>query len=378
MLQWNSYIKMQRTTKVVIVGTAGVPGNYGGFETLADNLAKYHKILNADFELIIYCSTENYVERSESYHASKLRYIPLRANGVQSIPYDIWSIVSAVLIEKVDVVLILGVSGAIALPLVRMVSKAKIITNVDGIEWKRGKWNRPAKSFLRLSERIAARYSHVVISDNVGIADHVRSSYEVESEVIAYGGDHVLETLAKDISEYNLPNNYIFMVCRIEKENNIELIVSAFAKYNRTGLVIVGNWSSSSYGKKIKEYFEDYEHIRLIDPIYDLGILRSMRGGARAIVHGHSAGGTNPSLVEAMWFGKPILAFDCIYNRHTTENEALFFSDESSLIECLDDINNKNMELIGKESSVLARKRYSWGVIASRYFDLFEKVKLVT
>lgn len=368
---------MRRVNNVAIVGTAGIPANYGGFETLAENLARHHEVLNPDFELEIFCSTKNYSDRPNTFNSCRLRYIPLRANGIQSIPYDIWSILSAVLISKADVVLVLGVSGAVILPIVRLISDAKIITNVDGIEWKREKWHRLAKLFLRMSERIAAKYSHVVIADNKGIADHIRSCYRVESEVIAYGGDHVFESSPKDIAGYMLPEKYIFLVCRIEKENNIELIVSAFESSDSMALVIVGNWSSNSYGIQIRDAYKNHANITLLDPIYDLGVLRSMRVGAKAIVHGHSAGGTNPSLVEAMWFGKPIIAFDCVYNRYSTENVATYFSNKSDLIRCIDQVSEGTIDNVGVAMAGVAKKNFTWDGVARDYFALIKShVKL--
>ena len=128
------------------MGTVGIPANYGGFETLAENIARYHQMNRLPGILAVYCSAPNYNQRPRTYLGAELRYLPFRANGISSIVYDAFSLISAIW-HRSDVILLLGVSGAIALPLVRLVSRARVVTNVDGIEWKRQKWQGAAKSF---------------------------------------------------------------------------------------------------------------------------------------------------------------------------------------------------------------------------------------
>ena len=196
---------------IAILGTVGVPGNYGGFETLAENLVRFHEKQALPDALTVYCSSKSYAEKKGFYFSAHLQYIPLQANGAQSIPYDIWGLLSAVWHQH-DVLLQLGVSGAIALPLVRLISSARIVTNIDGIEWRRDKWSPLAKGFLRFSEKIAVRFSHEVISDNQAIAEYVKESYSVDAHVIAYGGDHAIAVDAATINEYGLPERYEFSV----------------------------------------------------------------------------------------------------------------------------------------------------------------------
>lgn len=360
------------TKKVAIIGTAGVPANYGGFETLAENLAHFHYNQSAPVKLLIYCSKTQHSELPQRYLSAELRYVPLSANGVQSIFYDIWSLFSAIF-NGCDVILLLGVSGAFALPLVRLVTRSRIITNVDGIEWRREKWRGLAKVFLRLSERVAVRYSHDVISDNAEISEYISQAYGIPSHVIPYGGDHVSAVDAVPIDEYSLPADYVFSVCRIEPENNIEMIVRAFTDMESCALVIVGNWDNSEYGKNIRERYRSCKNIYLLDPIYDLGKLKTLRANASYYVHGHSAGGTNPSLVEAMHFGKPILAYDCGFNRSTTENTAVYFSSEKEIVNLLNALSAEQLHSVGESMLEIARRRYTWEIVAKDYFALFEQ-----
>lgn len=355
--------------KIVILGTVGVPANYGGFETLAENLVKYHDVTTLPDTITIYCSSRSCSAINPSYLSAKLKYVPLNANGVQSIPYDIWSLFSAVW-NRNDVILLLGVSGAIALPLVRLISSVRIVTNIDGIEWRRQKWQGLAKRFLRFSEKIAVRFSDAVISDNAAIAEYVKQTYGVNSHVIAYGGDHAVAVDAIAVDELDLPDRYAFSVCRIEPENNVHLIVEAFSRQDAIPLVMVGNWNNSEYGRAIRTRYAACSHLFLLNPIYELGKLKTLRSNAVFYVHGHSAGGTNPSLVEAMHFGRPILAFDCSFNRATTEEKALFFSTSDELLELIRIADGPQSEKVGHDLLEIAQRRYTWDVVANEYFSL--------
>lgn len=354
--------------KVAILGTVGVPACYGGFETLAENLVRSNNALGKPYHITVYCSSKEYPNRKPEFLGAKLKYIPLSANGKESVLYDFWSLLST-LCSDTDIILLLGVSGTIALPLVRMLGGKKIITNIDGIEWRRQKWQGLAQKFLKFSERLAIRYSDEIITDNTAIHDYVMVEYQAESHVIAYGGDHALAT-GVSVDEYQLPANFSFSVCRIEPENNVHIILEAFAKTPCNSLVFVGNWNNSDYGKNLRATYSGYEHLRLLDPIYDNGKLASLRAAARFYLHGHSAGGTNPSLVEAMHFARPIFAFDCNFNRYTTFGKARYFTTADQLISLIEIISSEEASSIGTAMREIATREYTWKVIAKKYFDL--------
>tara|TARA_R110001583_G_C5668777_1_gene410474 strand:+ start:7442 stop:8569 length:1128 start_codon:yes stop_codon:yes gene_type:complete len=356
-------------TRISILGTVGIPANYGGFETLAENLARYHQDNNLPGELMVYCSARSYPEQPYTCLGARLRYINLNANGVSSVPYDVISLFSAI-VRRTDVIVLLGVSGAIALPLVRLLSRAKIITNIDGIEWKRAKWKGLARWFLHYSEKLAVRFSHEVIADNGGIAQHVQDCYGRDCHVIAYGGDHAVSAAPKPWQGTDLPARYALSLCRIEPENNVDMILDAFSGQNELSLVFVGNWNNSAYGRELKQHYAAVPHLQLLDPVYDIGVLHTLRCNAVLYVHGHSAGGTNPSLVEMMHFGLPVLAYDCVFNRHTTEQQALFFSDAEALCQALQTLTPAQAEQVGVNMLHIAQARYTWDVIGAEYFRL--------
>ena len=352
--------------RVAIIGTQGVPANYGGFESLVENMIGENCSPNIMYT--VFCSSKD-MQKIRVYKGAKLKYVPLHANGVWSIPYDILSMIRSM--KGYDVILILGVSGCIFLPLLKLISRKKIIVNIDGLEHKRNKWGKAARWFLRFSEKIAVKWADIIIADNKGIQDYVTDTYNKKSELIAYGGDHVIRdrSVTKQneiLTKYGLnKGDYAISVCRIEPENNCHVSLEAFSKTDKK-LVFIGNWNRSEYGKALKEKYSKFSNIKILDPIYELDTLYAMRSNAGFYIHGHSAGGTNPSLVEAMFFGCPIIAYDVVYNRETTNNKAYYFSSSEDIIKLL---NECNMD--GTAMKEIAEMQYVWRTIAKQYEALF-------
>jgi len=367
---------MSQKKKVAIIGTVGVPANYGGFETLAEHLIED---LGQQYDITVFCSGKKYgrSERKPSYKGAKLKYLPFDANGIQSIPYDTISIIYSLFFA--DVLLVLGVAGAWVLPFVRLFTNKKIIISIDGIEWKRDKWNILAKWYLFWAEGLAVKYSHIDISDNEAIQDYTAARYGSLSRIIEYGADHTIKVPISQeaIDQYAfLKEPYAFKVCRIEPENNVHVILEAFTKTHKMPLVIVGNWDKSGYGQSLKAQYSAHPNIHILDPIYNQQKLDVIRGNATLYVHGHSAGGTNPSLVEAMYLGLSILSFSVSYNRVTTENRALYFDDLDSLIQAINEIYTAKLISIGEEMGKIAKRRYTWSYIAFKYGLLIEEALL--
>lgn len=355
--------------KVSIVGTVGIPAKYGGFETLVEYLTKY---VGHELDITVFCSKKAYNETHVSHNDANLKYVNLKANGIQSIPYDIISLFQAARIS--DTILVLGVSGCIALPIFRLFyPKKKLVINIDGLEHRRNKWKKSIQKFLKFSEKLAVKYGDTIVSDNKGIQDYVFSEYGKDSCLIAYGGDHAtIEELSEHVvSKYNIPSEYAFKVCRIEPENNIHLVLEAF-KESQLPLVIIGNWDNSEYGLELKQEYAVFDSIIMLDPIYDQNILNQIRSNCSVYVHGHSAGGTNPSLVEAMSLSLPIVAFDVCYNRETTHNEALYFSSPLELQQTIQDLNKNALIALAGKMKKIADENYTWEKISVQYFNLLQ------
>lgn len=357
--------------KLAIIGTNGLPGRYGGWDQLLEHLTLS---LSATYEIYVYTSSFNAVVGIKEYNGARLIIVPLKANGLQSVFYDGISMLHAAF--KYDVLLILGTSGCIFLPFIRPFGK-KVILNPDGAEWKRGKWNKYIKWFLKKSEEIGIKTSDHVIADNKIIFDYIIREYRIEANLIAYGGDNALKiTLgAETQKKYSIvKNQYAFKVCRIEPENNIDLILEAFKDIDFK-LILIGNWNFSKYGTNLKKKFSCYSNLFLLDPIYHQQTLDELRSNCGIYIHGHSVGGTNPSLVEAMNLGLCCIAFDVNYNRETTENKALYFQNSNSLRSIiLEIINGKiDVSLIGNDLLSIAKNRYTWDLIINQYKQVLNK-----
>ncbi|MDO4163938.1 MAG: DUF1972 domain-containing protein [Bacteroides sp.] len=355
--------------QVAIVGIQGVPAKYGGFETLVENIIGDNG--SPEVSYTVFCSGRDYDTRMETYKGARLKYVPLfHANGAQSTPYDIVSMLMT--LKGYDTVVVLGVSGCLFLPIYRLLYRKRLVVNIDGLEHRREKWGRFAKKFLKASEAMAVKWADVVIADNKGIQDYVQETYHKPSALIAYGGDHVLTNVTEDrtkevLQAYGLQaDGYAVSICRIEPENNSHMILKAFAEVGKE-LVFIGNWNRSDYSRKLKEEYRGCKNIRMVDAVYDIEVLYVLRSQCKCYVHGHSAGGTNPSLVEAMYFGKPILAYDVVYNRETTENKAMFFKNSAQLQALLQQKTAGNGEALRE----VAKRRYTWKHIAEEYEKLY-------
>jgi glycosyltransferase involved in cell wall biosynthesis len=355
--------------KIAIIGTNGLPAKYGGFETLVEYLVQY---LSNQYEITVFSSGVTCNPKLKEYDGCKLEYINLKANGWQSVIYDFWSIFRS---RKFDRVIILGASGGILMPLFSKYND-KFILNFGGLDWQRSKWNYFTRKFLKISEYFSIKYSKHLISDNKGIQEYIISEYGRESSLVTYGGDQSfkVDPMVKDFEQYPfLKNDYAFTVARIQSDNNIELILNAFDKKDTLPLVFVGNWNNSDFGIKTKKRYSAKKNIILLNAIYAPRELNLLRSNCKIYIHGHSAGGTNPALLEAMNVQLPILAYDCKFNRYTTEGEAKYFLDSEKLFELLNNINCGALKKISKNMLEISSRRYTWEKIANEYAKVIEE-----
>lgn len=357
--------------KLYVVGIVGVPGQYGGFETLVEYLLDARDLKKK--KVYVFCEKNVGKDRPSSYKGANLIYLPLKANGGQSILYDALGMLIGAF--KGTHVLILGTSATIFLPIFRVFfPRVRFVVNMAGLEWSRSKWGWVARKILLLNEWAAAKFSHKLIADNEGLLDYVRERYEVEGEYIPYGGDQYLDLVAEDkvFEEWDIPRSgYDFAIARAQSDNNLDLILDAYADLG-VPLVYVSNWDSSEYGKELKSKYSSCKNIHMIGPVYSPEKVAALHKGAGMYVHGHSSGGTNPTLVEAMWSGLPILAFDVSFNRYTTESSAAYFSSKDELVELRRRVAGSEFERSGQRHAETARKRYSWDSVCKRYLEVIK------
>lgn len=357
--------------KIAIVGTQGVPNQYGGFETLASFLAKY---LSNQMDITIYCSSKDLSGKPTHFQQARLKYIPISSHGFAGMLYDMISLYQA--LKKNDVVLFLGFGAGYLLPFLTKKQQNKIILNFGGLDWKRNKWSFVAKQIIHLSERLLVKNIPHIISDNTAIEKYVQINYHKESTLIAYGGDQVFQVSysAEDYEKYPfLQSPYAFTVCRIQPDNQIALLLASFAQTNFP-FVMVGNWNGSAFGRSIRKKYQHITNLFLLDAIYEQTTLNKLRSNCTIYMHGHSAGGTNPSLVEAMYLGLPIAAFASGYNESVTLHKAVYFQDSDSLVALLKRIDSLDLIAIGKEMKAIAVDNFTWSKITDSYHQLFLKV----
>lgn len=348
-----------------IVGIVGLPGNYGGFETLADHLLDSTELVRQG--VVVYCERGVFEAQGDRYKGAQLQALRWRANGWQSILFDTAGLWRAS--RQGGVVLVLGTSATFWLPLLRrLFPKVRYIVNMAGLEWARAKWGAVARRLLKYNEAAAARHAHVFIADNQGLVDYVRQTYQRDPELIAYGGDQFLDIRADDsvFEGLNLPARYDFAMARAQVDNNMEIILAAYVQ-SGLPLVFVSNWDSTAYGRAIRSQYGGHANIQMIGPIYDVAKVKALHGRVRAYVHGHSAGGTNPVLVEAMWAGLPTLAFDVPFNRYTTHEQAHYFHAPEDLARLSMSITPLELQTCAHALRRIAQDNYSWQSIRSAY-----------
>jgi glycosyltransferase involved in cell wall biosynthesis len=351
--------------RFAIIGTRGIPNNYGGFETLTEYLVEY---LANEIDTTVYCSSIDMDGNLINYKGASLKYVHVTSHGLLGVIYDSISLLKV--LREFDVILFLGFGGGFVMPFISSKNKKKIILNIGGLDWKRNKWSPFAQKVIKKAEGLLIKNCHKIISDNVAIQQYIKQEYNKESVFIPYGGDQAVKQPIDEpsINDYPfLKENYAFTVTRIQPDNNIDMILKSFTAQDHISLVIVGNWDDSEYGKLTKQKYLNKPRVILLDAIYDRKKLDILRSNCAIYIHGHSAGGTNPSLAEAMYLGLPVFAFASGYNEYTTSNKAIYFKNEKELTSLIINYQSYPLKQIGAELREFAKVHYIWKNIADQY-----------
>ncbi len=311
--------------RVAIIGTRGIPNYYGGFEQCAEYLAA--GLVKKGYEVVVY-NSHNHPYQDKEWNGVKIRhcYDPEYKMGtIGQFFYDL-NCIRDLRKEKYDIVLQLGYTSSSVwgwlLP-----RNTVITTNMDGMEWKRSKYSKKVQKFLMFAEKLAVKHSDHLIADSTGIQKYLDEKYGIKPVYIPYGAE-LFETPAPDVLEkYHLePYTYDMLIARMEPENSIEAILDGvvIAKTNRPFLVV--GCVKNKFGIYLEEKFRAYKNIRFCGGIYHMETLNNLRYYSNLYFHGHTVGGTNPSLLEAMASGSLICANDNQFNRAIVGDDALYFS----------------------------------------------------
>jgi glycosyltransferase involved in cell wall biosynthesis len=354
------------TKTVALIGCVGVPAQYGGFETFAEHVGL--AFLNLGYRVLITCDAARYANHDPIYRGLERIFIHQPANGISSIYHDFLAL--RAVRSRADIIIIMGVSMG---PLFYLKGHCPpCIINIDGLEWRRTKFSWVKRTMLKIFEAIARRSGDSIVIDNEGLRAFLPPKW-ANAPMIPYGGDHVLGSTQHQ-SALMLPTHtvpYALTICRIEPENNIQILIEGFLLSQFPSYKIIGNWDASNYGRELRERFSKADRIEMIDPIYEPEKLHELRLGCALYIHGHSVGGTNPSLVEMIFYDAPILCYDCTFNRYTAGETASYFESRSQLGSML-----YSHELVRQDDAVRnsMRRRYQWVNIARSYSDIIESL----
>ena len=368
--------------KIAFISTRGIPNNYGGFEQFAEYISV--GLVRRGHEVVVY-SPHFHPYREPDYKGVRIKHIysPEKwiGSSVGSFFYDFLSLHDALKKEKFDIIYEAGYTSIVPAYIwfnVKRIKYPLFTTNMDGLEYKRTKFNRWVQKFVFWEERMAVKHSHFLIADNMGIHDYYKEKYGKESKFLAYGADIHEDYDEGILKEFGLEaDGYFIVVARLEPENNLFMAIEGYlasGQYGKRPLVIVGK-TNTPYGKHLVERYGDDRNIRFVGGIYDFRKLNSIRHYSYAYFHGHSVGGTNPSLLEAMASGCFILAHDNIFNRAVLGENALYYGSTDAAMEMLDGIDQAvsayKKEYTGRNLEVI-RRDYSWEKLVDEHEEYFK------
>lgn len=352
--------------RVAILGTRGIPNNYGGFEKCAEEVSR--RLVHMGHSVIVYVPSSHPFEGNfwQGVEIQRVRSF-LSKSKLAVVFYDFLCLAD-VRMRQVDVILELGYSPAgLFLPFFRRL-RVPIVTNMDGMDWKRSKWGLIARNVIRLGEHIAVRMSSAIIADNLGIKQYLDNKYKIESRLIVYGAEQYLDADSSVLYEMALDSRKFFlMIARLQSDNNIELVLDGYVDSgSKIPFIVIGNYNNQ-YGRQLKRQYHRKNSVRFVGSIYDNNIIGTLRNQCRIYFHGHSAGGTNPSLIEAMASRAPIVAHNNKFNKAVLSERTLYFNNVHD-VESI--INNFEARFDGSwiENNLLETKvNYDWEVVAKEY-----------
>ncbi|MBA4390992.1 MAG: glycosyl transferase family 1 [Syntrophus sp. (in: bacteria)] len=370
----NTKENSRRRMRIAIVGSRGIPGNYGGFETFAERLGL--GLIELGQEVTVYCPAGSSTTDEREYHGIRRILIPnIPLKSFDKISSSLLSCFHAAL-SGCDIILLLGVAPAILAWLPRLTGK-KLVVNIDGLEWKRKKWGKFASRYLKLSERLAVLFCHRTIADSEVIRRYVQNEYSKDSVYIAYGADPGVFEDEAVLERYGLKKHgYFLQVCRLEPENNSDIVIREYMQLKtEMPLVIVGDAPySDNYKLALREMAD--ERVKFLGAVFgeNYNVLRS---NSFCYIHAHEVGGTNPSLLEALAAGNCVVALDVTYNLEVIKDAGLSFSKEPGSLLAVFERLLTDPQLIRElrlRATERIREHYTWDKVISQYEGLFAQL----
>jgi len=356
---------------IAIIGTRGIPNHYGGFEQFAEFLSK--GLIKKSHRVTVY-NSHNHPYRNSTWNGVtiKHKYDPEYLIGTfGQFIYDLNCILHTRK-KQFDIILQLGYTSSSVWNFL-FPKQTKIITNMDGLEWKRAKYSSPVKKFLRHAEKLAVNHSNFLVADSLGIQSYLKEKYSADSCFIPYAASLFNSPNISSLKALDLqPNEYHLLIARMEPENHIETILdgSVLAKEKKIFLVI-GN-HQTKYGSFLKNKYKEHSFIRFTGSIYDQTLLNNLRYFSNLYFHGHSVGGTNPSLLEAMASDALICAHNNSFNASILGNDSFYFDSAEDVKNIIENTRkDESQKLKIKNNKKRIDEIYSWDKIIEAYENLF-------
>jgi len=375
--------------KIAILGSRGIPAKYGGFETFADGLAE--NLVEKGYEVTVSCEYEPSESRKDTYKGAELVHFPFKPPVSYFLRKfyenlsDIYFLIK--LSRSYDLIYFLGIEVGMFLFIPKILNRnAKVMVNVDGVMWKRTKFNLLERWLLKINHDLAIIFSDKVIVDSKAMTKYVQDRYMDKTHYISYGIDPIPKALwdngypdqLKKLTSGDInPGEYFLIVARLEPENNIHTIVEAFSKANvDLPLLIVGDFTSKQYEKEVKSLVENNSNVFFLGSIYCQNFLNMLRQNCTAYIHGHSVGGTNPSLLEATISRNIIIAHDNEFNREVCGKYAFYFENVPELTNKFGLISENPEKYHNLKEDVYMRvlNNYSWTKITKDYVSLLNQM----
>ena len=355
--------------RIALLGTRGVPARYGGFETAVEEVGR--RLADRGHRVVVYCRTgDERGPRPEQYLGMDLVHLPAaRKRSLETLSHSALS-VAHLLGHRPDAAIVFNAANAPLLPALRA-ARVPVATHVDGLEWKRAKWGPIGQRYYRMAESLAVRWSDALIADAQGIADYYQGEFGAPTTLLTYGAP-LVQPGADRLTELDLaPGGYHLVVARFEPENHVDVIVDGYRRSSASKpLVVVGSAPySDEYTARVHGLAD--ERVRFLGGVWDQEQLDQLYANSYTYLHGHSVGGTNPSLLRAIGAGAAVLAYDVDFNREVVADSGRFFvspADVAGLVEAAES-DPAGVRAAGTRARELAG-RYDWDHVAAGYEEL--------
>jgi glycosyltransferase involved in cell wall biosynthesis len=366
----------QRRLNIAMIGTRGVPAAYGGFETAVEEIGR--RLVARGHDVTVYCRhTAGPVPKE--YLGMTLVDLPaLRHKILETLSHTLLSVLHASVHRRPDVAFIFNSANAPFVPVLRLRGIPSVV-HVDGLEWKRDKWGGAGRRYYRWAEGVAVREADALIADAQGIVDYYQDEFEVPTELISYGTRILRDTPTDRLAELGLrPGGYHLVVARFEPENHVDVIVEGYrASGARLPLVVVGSAPYAvDHVNRIADLAASDSRIRMLGSVWDQDQLDQLYAHASTYLHGHSVGGTNPSLLRAMGAGTKVIAWDVVFNREVLGADGAYFNRTESIAALIEDseVNPDRISEVGAALQERAAKLYNWDSVTASYEGLARRV----